>query len=183
MNLSGCGAGSSSNSRSGMSSLLNIHNCVQTSLENDYFKEKLTEFYKENKKLQEQLNKLKTENCELKSTEGKKIIAPQSDGSSQTLEETSNKQSKTSLPSNNSLHSSSSTTKCSVCSHTSSRKPPPGGKSVNTRNRQCQTDEKQAPKTIQPTAQPTVSVDKDAYNKQNKVIIFILRYQKSVCSN
>ncbi|RNA02430.1 hypothetical protein BpHYR1_027044 [Brachionus plicatilis] len=35
------------------------HNCLKINLENEYFKEKLTEFYKENKKLKEELSKFK----------------------------------------------------------------------------------------------------------------------------
>ena len=33
-----------------------IHNCIQVSLENDYFRQKLTEYYKQNKLLKEQLS-------------------------------------------------------------------------------------------------------------------------------
>jgi hypothetical protein len=39
--------------------MLPIHDCVQTSLENEYFRQKLTEFYKENKRLKEEINLLK----------------------------------------------------------------------------------------------------------------------------
>src|SRR5690606_13531007 len=48
------------------SSILSIHNCIQSTLENDYFKQKLTEFYKENKRLKEQITKLTSENNTLK---------------------------------------------------------------------------------------------------------------------
>ena len=42
-----------------------IHNCLQANLENEYYKEKLTEFYKENKSLKEKLKDLKNQNDEL----------------------------------------------------------------------------------------------------------------------
>lgn len=42
-----------------------IHNCIQVGLENEYFKEKLTEFYKENKRLKEEVSNLVKQNDEL----------------------------------------------------------------------------------------------------------------------
>ena len=43
-----------------------IHNCLQANLENEYYKEKLTEFYKENKNLKEKLKELLNQNDHLK---------------------------------------------------------------------------------------------------------------------
>jgi hypothetical protein len=36
-----------------------IHDCLQATLQNEYFKEKLTQFYKENKRLKEELEEVK----------------------------------------------------------------------------------------------------------------------------
>ena len=41
-----------------------IHDCVKTSLENEYFKQKLTEFYKENRRLKEQISLLEKQSDE-----------------------------------------------------------------------------------------------------------------------
>ncbi len=38
--------------------LMPIHDCIKITLENEYFKEKLTEYYKENRRLKEQLEDL-----------------------------------------------------------------------------------------------------------------------------
>ncbi len=43
-----------------------IHNCLQANLENEYYKEKLTEFYKENKYLKEKLKDFQNQNDQLK---------------------------------------------------------------------------------------------------------------------
>lgn len=59
-----------------------IHNCLQANLENEYYKEKLTEFYKENKKLKEQLRLALNENDKLKSVQID--ISKKSDSSTQT---------------------------------------------------------------------------------------------------
>ena len=43
-----------------------IHNCLKANLENEYYKEKLTEFYKENKSLKEKLKEFQNQNDQLK---------------------------------------------------------------------------------------------------------------------
>lgn len=38
-----------------------IHNCIHASLENEYFKQKLTDYYKENRRLKEEIKLLRTQ--------------------------------------------------------------------------------------------------------------------------
>jgi hypothetical protein len=158
--MNGCGSSSG---------LLPIHNCVQTALENDYFKEKLTEFYKENKKLKQQLAGLKT--VPVTTVDGNENSTPdvsiikteRVERSCQTTDEAKQlKSMSSSLIPRPIVHFASG--KCSVCCSQRSGKKP----SLNTRSRQCQTE----PLVDKPLA-PQV-VDKDAYNKQNKVWIYNL---------
>lgn len=134
-----------------------IHNCIQTSLENDYFKEKLTEFFKENKKLKEEIKQLANENKNYK----QRLELSKSNSSCQTDDSGSNTATnqKTKIPINinrTNLQKNiefSSQTRCSVCSKASNS---------NSKNQDAQTE---------PTKVSTAAntFDNDIYNKQNKV--------------
>lgn len=124
-------------------SLTTIHNCVQTALENDYFRQKLTEYYKENKRLKqtvaELVDKLKEPKLVCKSN--------QYSTHTQTDQQVVNKDSCTSKP---------PVSRCCVCSKRPTSQP-------KFRNRQVQTEEKPVERGSSQN-----KTDKEVFNQQNK---------------
>jgi hypothetical protein len=141
-----------------------IHNCVKISLENEYYKEKLTEFYKENKTLKKQIDCLAKENDELKNK--LKSVKQHADSSCQTtLDITTehSKDSKSPISNPKQADTKFSSSKCTVCSRKSSS---------NQRNKIIQTDDRLSnTKTSLVSSNSSTNFDKDVYNKQNKVIL------------
>ena len=132
-----------------------IHNCIKISLENDYFKEKLILYYKENKKLKEQIGRLTEEFNDLKVSKLNPKIAKVENSCQTYMPEKHDK-----------VNEATIKTKCSVLKiHNKKR-----CSSKNFRNKQMQTDEVEqfsSNKIISPT--PTPCLDKNIYNNQNKV--------------
>lgn len=129
-----------------------MHNCIKVSLENDYFKEKLTEFYKENKKLKEQVQRLVKEN-ERQSKQLLKVGTHEQ--ACQTQSETKinpnvKSTGQTQLQKYLMLNSSNM---CSVCA--------PGGKTPPAKTTQTETHRSNA---------ATNTFDANSFNNQNKVI-------------
>lgn len=158
--------------------VLPIHNCVKIGLENEYFKEKLTEFYKENKKLKEEIQRLtnesgskRTPNQSNKSTSPIRVdlgvsISPKTAPQNKEATEPdikkplSNKSSDANLYKSIFSVNSSGGQKCSVCQKANTKK-----SSSFSKNRSTQTDAAK-------TSTATNTFDKDFYNKQNKVSQF-----------
>lgn len=82
--------------------LTTIHNCLETNLQNEYYKEKLTEFYKENKKLKEQIKEILAQNEKFKKKSNEIGIQTSDELTSETCK-------------NVKLKSVEPTTRCSVC--------------------------------------------------------------------
>jgi hypothetical protein len=143
-----------------------LHNCVRTSLENDYFREKLTEFYRENKKLKEQIQHLILENEKYKQTD-------RCEKSSQTLTTTTTDAKEQGPPSNKFNNQTnlekkllvSSNKQCSVCSQINRH-------SSQAKSRYTQTSELAATSN-KSSSSSLVAVgvntfDPNIYNNQNK---------------
>ena len=126
-----------------------LHNCIQTNLENQYYREKLTDFYKENRNLKEQLNILISKKEDPKST-------PKNEVSIQTGDyiETPKNIPKIQISSSTTskLQKTINSTYCSVCARPSSK--------YNESNIQTQTNK---------VTTGSNTCDDDMYNKQNKV--------------
>lgn len=138
-----------------------VHDCVKIGLENEYFKEKLTEFYKENKKLKDEIGKLLAENRLLRTTtaQNRCLSLDKSTSPIRSEQKTSNQ----SVLQKNLLLSSSS--RCSICSKTTNTKI----SSSFSKNKLTQTE---------PMGKVSTGVntfDKDMFNRQNKVRLHCLK--------
>lgn len=124
-----------------------IHDCLQASLQNEYFKEKLTEFYKENKRLKEELT-------ELKRLRTLSVTKDQNEMSTQTQSE---------CDSNQRLRGS---TTCSVCIDRGTVNK--SGKTLKSTS-STSMQEKYRPNTITATStEQSNDFDNDMFNKKNK---------------
>lgn len=132
-----------------------IHDCLQASLENEYFKEKLTEFYKENKKLKEEV-------AELKRLRTLCVRSEDNEVSTQTQCE----------PDSNVNQRLRGSTTCSVCND---RAKGINGKVILKSSSSSSLQENRKPKTTAATTTTTGATgksndfDNDVFNKQNKV--------------
>ncbi len=123
--------------------MLPIHDCIQTSLENDYFKQKLTEFYKENKFLKEQINQLKNLPSKEYNDAYRREISTQTIGACEAV-----------------WGGQIGSTTCSVCCDR-----------INTSQKASNTRVLKSSKENNSKKQPQ-AVDNDEFNKRNKVFIY-----------
>lgn len=132
-----------------------IHDCLQASLQNEYFKEKLTDFYKENKRLKEEV-------AELKRLRTLGVRRDESEVSTQTQCE----------PDSNVNQRLRGSTTCSVCID---RVKGTNGKVILKSTSSSSLQENHKPKTTTETTKTTGATgksndfDNDVFNKQNKV--------------
>lgn len=143
-----------------------FHDCLKSDLQNRYFKEKLTEFYKENKRLNERIQKLIDENETLRSERIDR--ASQVDhGTSPIKSEFEKKPDDQTVLQRNLLLSSGQ--KCSVCEKNSKNtKPNTKSSSSFLKSKLVQTD------FVERNSVAVNTFDKDVFNRQNKVITLVL---------
>jgi len=132
-----------------------LHNCIQVTLEIEYFKQKLTEFYKENKTLKQKVAQLNTENEKYRNKNAKDVDCQTDINKSVESNKSSNSSSKIPISINNRMTPIVYPNKCSVC--------------LNEKSKVKQDLKMYSTAQLEKRSIGVNTFDSDIYNKQNKV--------------
>jgi hypothetical protein len=94
-----------------------LHNCIQVNLEIQYFKQKLTEFYKENKSLRQKVAELNKENEKFLNKKFRDVDSQTDSSKSVEVNKPTSSSSKIPISIHNRMTPIVYHTKCSVCSN------------------------------------------------------------------
>ncbi len=132
-----------------------LHNCIQVNLEIEYFKQKLTEYYKENKNLKQKVAELNTENEKYRNKIWKDVNCQTDKIKSVEVIKSSTSSSKIPISINNRMTPIVYPSKCSVCS--------------NEKSKVKQDLKMYSTAQLDKRSIGVNTFDSDIYNKQNKV--------------